>query len=297
MKSQTFGSIEVHKLVEVDRLAVDHNFLLGNLTPEILNEHREWLGPNLVEPNSNRLYLSFHTYVIRTPTLNILVDTCNGNHKPRPSMAAFNMLDTPYLARLAEFGLAPEDIDIVMCTHLHTDHVGWNTRLENGRWVPTFRNARYLMSRVDFETFDKMHRSNPPLPINRGSFIDSVLPVVEHGLAVFVDPGDVVDADLTDTIRLESAIGHSPGNINIMLTSGGRRACLCGDVFHHAIQMARPELASPADFDHELGVQARQHLLDTYADSDMMMLTGHFPDPTAGHIVSHGNSFRFRFED
>jgi glyoxylase-like metal-dependent hydrolase (beta-lactamase superfamily II) len=297
MKTQLFGSIEVNKLIELDQIPLDHDFLLGNVTKEIIDEHRHWLGDHLVEPGSHRFYMSFHSYVIRTPTLNILVDTCNGNHKPRPSMATYNMLNTPYLERLAEFGLTPDDIDIVMCTHLHTDHVGWNTRLENGRWVPTFKNARYLMSRIDFEVFDEMHRSNPEKPVNRGSFLDSVLPVVEAGLAVFVDPGDVADADLTDTIRFESAIGHSPGNLNIMLSAGGRRACLCGDVFHHPIQIARPDLWNPADYDHPLGEQARRHLLDTYADSDMLLLTGHFPDPSGGHIVSHGDSFRFHFQD
>ncbi len=297
MKTQKFGSIEVHKLVEIDRMAVDCGWLLKNLTPEILEGQRDWLGPNLVEPGSSKIFISFHSYVIRTGKLNILIDTCNGNDKQRPSMPAWHMLNTDYLLRLHDIGLKPEDIDIVMCTHLHADHVGWNTKLENGRWVPTFPKARYLMSRGDYEYYDQLHRSNPPLPVNRGSFIDSVLPVMEHGRAVLVDPGDRVDADLTDAIRLESAAGHTPGNLNIFLNSGGKRACFSGDVFHHAIQCALPELMSPADFNSEQGIAARRHLLDTYADSDLLLLTGHFPEPTAGRIVRHGDGFRFRFGD
>jgi glyoxylase-like metal-dependent hydrolase (beta-lactamase superfamily II) len=296
MKAYHFGTIEVQKLVEIERMAVEGDWLLGNLTPELLDEHRAWLGPNLVEPGSNRVFLSFHSYVIRTPTLNILIDTCNGNHKQRPTMPAWHMLDLPYLEHLNAIGLAPSDIDIVMCTHLHADHVGWNTRLENGRWVPTFPKARYLMSRVDYEYFDALHNANPSTPVNRGSFIDSVLPVIESGQAVLVNAGDVADAQLAKEIRLESAPGHSPGNLNIFLKAGGRSACLCGDVIHHAIQCAVPELCSPADADKAQGIATRRSLLERCADTDMVMLTGHFPDPTAGRIIRHAGSFRFRFD-
>ncbi|HTZ76536.1 MAG TPA: MBL fold metallo-hydrolase [Stellaceae bacterium] len=297
MKTQVFGSTEVRKLVEMEQFAVECNWLLSNLTPEILAEHRQWLGPKLVDPNSNQVYIAFHSYVIQTPSLNILVDTCNGNDKQRPSMPAWTNLKTPYLDRMKAMGLSPDDIDIVMCTHLHTDHVGWNTRLENGRWVPTFRNARYLMSRGEFEFFDKLHKSNPPQPVNRGSWIDSVLPVVEARQAVFVDPGAPIDADLGDHIRLESAIGHTAGNVNIILNGGGRRACMSGDVFHHPIQFARPDLMNPADYNSEMAIAVRRRMIDSYADSDMMILAAHFTDPTAGHIVRHGDGFRFKFEN
>ena len=297
MKIQQVGDIEVHKLVEIDRMTVDASWLLANLTPEILDEHREWLTPNLVVPGEHKVHLSFHSYVLRTPTLNILVDTCNGNHKQRPSMPAWHMLELPYLERLAKIGLRPEDIDLVMCTHLHTDHVGWNTQLKDGRWVPTFPRARYLMSRVDFDTFNAQHLADPDKPVNRGSFVDSVLPVVEHGQAVMVDPGDLVHADLADNMWLESSAGHSPGNLNIFMKSRGKRACMCGDVFHHAIQCARPDLYSPADYNNAQGVTARVHLLESYADTDMLVLAAHFPDPTAGRFVRHGDSYRFRFED
>jgi glyoxylase-like metal-dependent hydrolase (beta-lactamase superfamily II) len=297
MKPVQLGDITIHKVTEIERLAVDAPWLLGNITPEIIDQNRDWLGPKLLEPGTNKLILSFHTYVIRTPTLNILVDTCNGNHKQRPTMPAWHMLDLPYLDRLRAVGLAPEDIDIVMCTHLHADHVGWNTRLENGRWVPTFPKARYLMSRVDYEHFDALHRSQPDLPVNRGSFVDSVLPIVEHGRAVMIGPGDTMDADLSDQVWLEGAPGHSPGNINIFIKSGGRNACLCGDVIHHAIQCAAPHLSNPADVDKPQAIETRRKLLDRCADTDMLMLTGHFPDPTAGRIVSAGGTLRFRFDE
>ncbi len=297
MKTQTLGAIEVHKLVEIERMPVDPTWLLGNITPQIIAANRDWLGPSLVEPGTDRLILSFHSYVIRTPGLTILIDTCNGNDKQRPSMPAWHMMQSPYLARLKALGLAPEDIDIVLCTHLHTDHVGWNTRLENGRWVPTFPNARYVMSRAEFAYFEAQHRQDPSRPLNRGSFVDSVLPVVEQGRAVMLAPGDTVDAALTDTLTLESAVGHSPSGFNIFLKAGGRRACFCGDVMHHAIQCAVPELCNPSDYDHDLSIQSRRALLEHCADTDIVMLTGHFPEPTAGRVVSHGDNFRFRFQD
>lgn len=297
MKTYTLGSLEVHKLVEIDRLAVDGSWLLSNVSDEIIDQNREWLGPNMVEPGSYRVFISFHSYVIKTPTLNILVDTCNGNHKHRPSMPAWHQLNTDYLVRLANIGLAAEDIDIVMCTHLHADHVGWNTKLENGRWIPTFPNARYLMSRVDFEVFNAMHLGKPENPVNRGSFEDSVLPLVEHGLAIMVDPSDIVDAQLTGKVWLESAAGHSPGNLNLRIRDGGGNACLSGDVIHHAIQCAMPELSNFADYNRQEGVASRRALLESCADTDTLLLSGHFPDPTAGRIVSHGDSFRFLFDE
>ncbi len=297
MKTQTFGAIEVHKLVEIERMAVDPNWLLYNITPEIIAENRDWLGPVLVEPGTDKLVLSFHTYVIKTPGLNILIDTCNGNDKQRPSMPAWHMMQTPYLQNLKALGLAPEDIDLVMCTHLHTDHVGWNTKLENGRWVPTFPKARYVMSRIEYDYFLEKHRANPDVPLNRGSFVDSVMPIVDQGRAMLVDASDTIDAALTDTLRLQSAIGHSPHAFNFFLKGGGRQACFCGDVMHHAIQCAAPELCNPSDFDHDLSTASRRALLEQCADTDTVMMTGHFPEPSIGRVVSHGDAFRFRFQE
>jgi glyoxylase-like metal-dependent hydrolase (beta-lactamase superfamily II) len=294
VRTQAFGSTEVHKITEIERMAVDPAWLLGNITPEIVAANRDWLGPVFVEPDTDKLVLSFHSFVIRTPAATILVDTCNGNDKHRPTMPAWDRLDTPYLQRLKALGFEPDDIDIVLCTHLHADHVGWNTRLENGRWVPTFPNARYVMSRHEYAYFEAKHRENPPAPINRGSFADSVLPIVEAGRATLVDPGDGLGAELGDQVWLEDAAGHSPGGMNLWLTGGGRRACFCGDVIHHAIQCADPELNSPADFDRAMGVRARRALLAQCADTDTVLMTGHFPDPTAGQVIRHGNEFRFQ---
>ncbi len=295
MKTQEFGATQVHKVVEIETLAVEPQWLLGNITPDIVARNREWLGPKLVEPGTDKLILSFHSYVIRTPSATILVDTCNGNDKHRPSMPAWDMMDTPYLDRLKSAGVGPGDIDVVLCTHLHTDHVGWNTRLENGRWVPTFPNARYVMSRREYAYFEAKHRENPDIPVNRGSFVDSVLPVVEAGRATLVDPGDGLGAELGADVWLQDASGHSPAGMNLWLKGGGRLGCFCGDVIHHAIQCADPTLSNPADYDSAMGVRARRALLEQCADTDTVVMTGHFPDPTQGRVVSHGDAFRFQF--
>jgi glyoxylase-like metal-dependent hydrolase (beta-lactamase superfamily II) len=205
-------------------------------------------------------------------------------------------MNTPYLDRLKAVGVAPEDVDVVLCTHLHADHVGWNTRLENGRWVPAFPNARYVMSGQEYAYFEAKHREGPAMPVNRGSFIDSVLPIVEAGRAQMVAPGDGWGAELGADVWLEDASGHSPAGMNLWLKGGGRQGCFCGDVIHHAIQCADPTLSSPADYDSAMGVRARRALLEHCADQDIILLTGHFPEPTTGRVISHADNFRFRFD-
>jgi len=297
MKRQRVGDVEITKVAEIERMALDPGFLFGNVTHDLIEANRAWLGPSLVEAGSDRLILSFHSFVIRTRHHVILVDTCNGNDKKRPSMMAWDSLNTPYLANLAAAGVRPEDVDFVMCTHLHTDHVGWNTKLVDGRWVPTFPRAKYLFAKTEFDYFDGVHRSNPPQPVNRGSFVDSVLPVVEHGQAVMVDTSHVVEGAVGQGIWLVPAPGHTPGHVQIRVGTRDRLALMSGDIIHHPIQFAEPTLSNPADVDRAQAVETKLKLMNECADSDLTLLTGHFPDPTAGRVVRHGERFRFRFQD
>lgn len=297
MKPLTFGRTTVERIAEVEAMWFDPEWLYPNITDEHLARHADWLDARVFDATARKFPLSFHSWLIRTPQLNILVDTCNGNHKSRgPKMAWQNQLasDT-YLSNLARAGLRPEDIDVVMCTHLHTDHVGWNTRLHNGRWVPTFPNARYLMARDEFEHFRRLHATQPDYPVNHGSWVDSVLPVVDAGLADVVDMNHLVDGTLTDGVWMEPAPGHTPGHITIHVNGGGHDAIMTGDIIHHPILMAEPELQMYADWNVELGRQTRRRLLERCADTSTLMLTGHFPAPTAGHVCSCGDAFRFRF--
>jgi glyoxylase-like metal-dependent hydrolase (beta-lactamase superfamily II) len=297
MKTQKFGAIEIAKVVELPGLAMQATSLMPNLTPEILADGRTWLGPEFIDPKAEVVFLSFHSYVVKTPRHTILVDTCCGNHKSRESMPAWHLLDTPYLGELAALSLRPEDIDVVLCTHLHADHVGWNTKLLDGKWVPTFPNARYIMGQQEYQHWHRLHSENPPMPVNRGSFADSVLPVVESGQAIMVPSDFQVDVELGEGVWLEASPGHSPGHVSVHVTGGGRHALLSGDAIHHPVQLTHPHLSIAADFDRAQAVATRRDILERYADTSTVLLTAHFPEPTVGRIVRYRDSFRFRFSD
>lgn len=295
MFCEKLGTIEIHKVTEIPGLGTPATALLANVTPDILARGRAWLGPDFIHPSDEVLYLSFHSFVVRTGRHNILVDTCCGNCKQRLSKPEWHQLDTPYLSELARTGLQPEDIDIVICTHLHADHVGWNTRLVDGEWVPTFPNARYLFSRRDFEHWQALHESNPPAPVNRGAHADSVLPIVERGLAELVEGGHIVEGVVGDGIWLEASPGHSPGHVSVNVAGGGRHALLCGDAIHHPLQLPHPDLYLGVDFDRVQSEATRRAMLERLAGTDTLLLTAHFPAPTAGYVTREGDGFGFRF--
>ncbi|MEQ8248413.1 MAG: MBL fold metallo-hydrolase [Alphaproteobacteria bacterium] len=287
MKTLALGDIRIDRVVESELPIFEPDFLFPDATREALAEERHWLEPNFVDPATGKLIMSFHTYVVRTPQHTILVDTCVGNDKHRPARDFWHQLNNPYLQDLARLGLKPEDIDIVMCTHLHVDHVGWNTRLVDGRWVPTFPNARYIFAREEYGHWQEQHARGED--VNHGSFADSVLPVVEHGQAVMVDSDHAVE----DRIWLAPAPGHTPGNIVINIEAGDHSAVLCGDTIHHAAQMTYPAWSSRFCEDPELSRQTRTGLIERLADTPTYLLAAHFPTPVAGRIVRHGGAFRF----
>mgnify|MGYP001074138698 CR=1 FL=1 len=295
MFCEKLGAIEIHKVTELPGLAMAATALLPSVTPDILTEGRSWLGPAFIHPSDAVVYLSFHSFLVRTGRHNILVDTCCGNCKQRLSMPGWHNLDTPYLQELARTGLTPEDIDIVICTHLHADHVGWNTQLVDGRWVPTFPNARYIFGRRDFEHWQALYESNPPNPVNRGAHEDSVRPIVERGMAELVESDFVVEGEPGDGIWLEPSPGHSPGHFSVNVAGGGRHALLCGDVIHHPLQLTHPHLRIAADFDSAQAEASRRAMLERLADSDSLLLTAHFAAPTAGRVIRQGKAFGFRF--
>lgn len=291
MQTQHIGDIRIDRLVENDGPFADADFLLPDINPELLEAHADWLYPTFVEPVSNKIIMSFHSLIIRTPRSTILVDCCVGNDKERPSRPGWHQQQIPWLERLAKLGLSPADIDYVLCTHLHADHVGWNTQLINGVWVPTFPNARYMFGRDEYRYWEKAcaeHSGNEPL--NHGCFDDSVLPVMEAGKAVLVDN----DHQLETGVWLAPAPGHTPGNNIVHVQSGDKHAILTGDVMHSAIQLANPDLSSRFCLDPDMSRTTRRKLIDTYADTNVVMLPAHFPTPTAGHIVRHGDAFSYR---
>jgi len=290
MHTQIIGDIRIDRLVESEGAFADANFLFPDIDPSLLETHAHWLMPTFVAPETLKIIMSFHSLVIRSPRSTILVDCCVGNNKHRPARPEWDQLNTSWLEKLAKLGLQPHDIDYVLCTHLHADHVGWNTRLVNGQWVPTFPQAKYIFAKLEYQYWKQACQNHTgDEPLNHGSFADSVLPIIEAGKAVLVDH----DYQLEPGIWLEPAPGHTPGNVIVHVKSGDQHAVLTGDVMHSAIQLANPELSSRFCSDAQRARVSRIKLIDTYADTPVIMMPAHFPTPTAGYIRRHGDAFHY----
>jgi glyoxylase-like metal-dependent hydrolase (beta-lactamase superfamily II) len=282
VKPLDIGSMRVESVVEWCG-PTRPTWLLPAATREAVERHREWLAPHFLDERG-RFVMSIHCFVVRAPGLTILVDTCVGNDKPRQN-PTWNMLRTPFLENLAAAGVIPEQVDLVLCTHLHVDHIGWNTRLDDGRWVPTFPRARYLFARREWEHWSAVDGDE-----DGAILADSVRPVVDAGRAELVEP----DHRIADEIWLEPTPGHTPGHVSVRLRSRGQDAVITGDLAHHPIQIGEPDWNSHFCDDQEMARATRRQFCARYADSDVAVLGTHFAAPTAGHIVSEGGGWRFR---
>lgn len=293
MQPQRLGRLTVSKVMELED-GLPLPMIFPEVTSADLARTKRWCDDaDLTEdPATSRVTLSMHSFVIQLGGMNVLVDACNGNHKQR-SMPSVHMLDTDYLANLAAAGFAPEDIHLVLCTHLHVDHVGWNTRLEDGRWVPTFPNARYVFGRRDFDFF----ATEAAEGLHREAYADSVLPVVESGQADIVDLAgpNAVQQEIGDGVWLEPAFGHSPGSCLVKARAGGGEALFWGDMLHHPVQLVRPELSLPFDWDPALAARVRQDALARVADSDTMCFPAHFRGASAGRVRRDGDAYSFDY--
>ena len=258
-------------------------WLLPDALPEAVGRHRAWLSPHFLD-DQGRFLQSVHSFVVRAPGLTALVDTCIGNDKDRGGRPPFHMLRTSFLDDLRAAGVPPESVDLVICTHLHVDHVGWNTRLDDGRWVPTFPRARYLFGRAEWE-----HWSAAGEEGTARIMADSVVPVLDAGLALLVDTDHRVSSELW----LEPTPGHTPGHVSVHLASGGAEAVITGDLMHHPVQVAEPGWGSHFDSDVEQARKTRRTFCQRYADQPVTVLGTHFHHPTAGRIVCHGETWRF----
>ena len=291
MSVTRIGDFEVQRISEFEGPFIAPEVFFPAYDPEVLRANPDMAGPRLVDPATGKLIFSFHSFVVKTGRHTILIDSCIGNDKERPTRPQFHQRQSPFIADLAEAGVSVEDIDYVMCTHLHWDHVGWNTRLDNGRWVPTFPNARYIMARREFEHWQAVQQRGEDSP-HRLAFEDSVLPVVQTGQSVLVED----DYAFEDGLWFESAPGHTPGNVVIHARSQDDRAVFLGDVVHHQYQLMAPEWSTLACTDPVLSRETRMRLVEAYAETGMRLLPGHFPAPTTGRIVRHGNAFRYVYE-
>ncbi|WP_024874768.1 MBL fold metallo-hydrolase [Saccharomonospora piscinae] len=255
------------------------------------DEHRGWLAPDFWNPDTDRCQSAIQSWLLRSEGRTILVDTGVGNHKDRPYAPVWSRRDTSYLDNLAAAGVRPEDIDIVINTHLHIDHVGWNTRLDGRTWVPTFPNATYLMPRRDFEFWDPANGNESVLGRgNQNVFEDSVTPVHQAGLARLWEGSYRIDKNL----RLELAAGHTPGSSVLVLESGGDRALFVGDLVHTALQIAEPDTNSCFCEDPAEARATRHKLLGQAAETNALVFPAHFPGQGAAEVERDGSKFAIK---
>ena len=273
------GDVTITKVVEIE-MASKATWILPDLTAENLATV-PWCRPHFANEDG-KVVMSIHALLIESQGQRIIVDTCVGNDKNLNG--PWNKRQGTFLAEIAAAGFPADSIDTVLCTHLHVDHVGWNTKLENGKWVPTFANARYLWNRAEYEHWSKTEQTEFGAVVQ-----ESVLPVYEAGKVDLVTPNHVV----TSEVKLEPTHGHTPGHVSVHITSRGEEAVITGDLMHHPAQCAHPEWNSSADSDSTQAEKTRREFLARYADRPVLVIGTHFATPTAGKIVRDGGAYRF----
>ena len=251
--------------------------------PEELAELTPQFTPWAIDPASGWAILAVQSYLVRTARHTILIDTCIGCDKTNTRIASWaNRTDRGWLNRLAGTGVGVEQIDYVFCTHLHADHCGWNTRMLDGRWVPTFPNAKYIFARTEVEHAERM---------GAPQYDENVLPVIRAGQAVLVDS----DYALDDQVWLEPTPGHTPGHVAVHLEAGGPHAVMWGDLLHSPLQCLRPDWHFVIDTDPAQSVVSRRRVLESCCEHDHLVLPAHFPAPSVGRITAEGDAFRFGY--
>jgi glyoxylase-like metal-dependent hydrolase (beta-lactamase superfamily II) len=283
---RSVGDVVIHRIIESERPDFDAAQFFPQITPEQWAPYRKRLAGWAMDPAKNALVLPMQSFVLRTRHHTIVVDTCVGDHKQR-ARPTWNMTTSGvYLERLAEAGVRPEQVDYVMTTHFHTDHVGWNTRWENGRWVPTFPNARYLMSEKEL-AYELAHHKETP----QNQIADSVIPIIEVGRAQLVKN----DFAVTDEVRFESTWGHTPDHMSVRIASRGAEAVITGDLIHSPVQCRELDWVPRPDFDPKQAAATRRAFLERQCERDVLVCASHFPSPSFGRVVREGDGFWFEY--
>ena len=281
MQKWRIGKVTVTKIVELE-VTGGSRFILPQATYDDILPIG-WLQPHFADERG-RLKMSIHALVVETPERRILVDTCLGNDKEGRRIPTWNNLQGPFLSDLAAAGYSRESIDTVLCTHLHVDHVGWNTMLVDGKWVPTFPQARYLMGRVEYAHWQEQDERDDMAAI----FADSVKPVDDAGLVDLVE----TDHRVSDEISLVPTTGHTPGHVSVLIRSQGEEALITGDFMHHPCQIAHPEWSSTADSDPDAAHETRRRMLKELSERPVLVIGTHFAGATAGRIVRDRDAYR-----
>lgn len=273
----TIGEVEVFQIVELEAGQIIQE-VIKKATPENIQDIR-WLIPNFAN-EAGELKALVQSFLIKSDNKNILVDACSGNDKVRTDVPEWGNLQTDFLKRLRNVGATEEDVDLVICTHLHFDHVGWNTKLEDSVWVPTFPKAKYLFAREEYEYWAQ--KPDKEIADDKAAFDDSVVPIVKSGLAELVD----VDHKIDQHVSFIPTPGHTPYHVSVLIESQNQRAIISGDLFHHPCQIAKPEWTTAADTLPDKGIVSRQRISDQIIDTDTLLVGSHFANPVAGRVAS-----------
>ncbi|MBI4635859.1 MAG: MBL fold metallo-hydrolase [Candidatus Rokubacteria bacterium] len=284
MSAVRLGEVTITRVVEIGRSSFPTTTMLPDSTPEGIAAHYHWLRPDFFDEAAGDLASRIQTYVVRTPRHTVLIDTCVGNEKTRTGAPAWHMRRGSYLDDLRAAGVTPEQVDIVVCTHLHVDHVGWNTRWIDGRWVPTFPNAKYVIAGEEWEFWKGESDAGRE---EYGCVADSVVPVVEAGQVTLVDSDHAIDPYLS----LEPSPGHTPGHVCVRLRTAAGEAVFSGDLMHRTVQVAEPQWSSRFCHDPARARATRRDFVERHADSGVLILAAHFPRP--GFIVRERGGRRF----
>ena len=287
VKHWRIGDVEVARIVEVNAFEDDMQMLLKEGTPQFVQQFK-WLTPHFAT-GAGRMLISFQCFALSSQGRKVMIDTCIGADRKR-EFEVFCNLKTTFLEDLAGAGYAPDSIDTVLCTHLHFDHVGWNTRLLGGRWVPTFPRARYLFGRGEWDHWQHLRRTGGYHDFEH--IEDSIEPILEARLADFVGP----QHRITEEVWFEPTPGHTPGHVSVHISSHGEEAVITGDMMHHPIQLAVPDSHGNFDMDKDQGARTRRAFIERYQDRKALIIGSHFCDPTSGWIVRDGNAWKLALE-
>ncbi len=284
MKPITLGDVTISRVIEIGRSSYPTAAMLPDSSSQAIARHLPWLKPHFWDDATGDLGSRIGTYVVRTLATTILIDTGVGNSKTRRHNPAWHMREGRFLTDLAAAGVTPEQVDVVLCTHLHVDHVGWNTRWEGGRWVPTFPNARHVFAGNEWDFWK--HETEAGRDEN-GNIADSVVPIVDAGLALLVDSDYRVDP----WVSFEPSPGHTPGHVCVRLRTSAGEAVFTGDLMHRTVQVAEPQWSSQFCHDGKQAATTRREFIARHADSGVLVLPSHFPHP--GYIVRENGGHRF----